>query len=76
MLLVVVNILWLLFLRTTGTTPVWNSNGRRQFKDLVMVVQVWNQWVLWRRNECWDESSVVHRIPTDWIKLFTSLIVD
>jgi len=24
----------------------------------------------------WDESSVVHCIPTDWIKLFILLIVD
>jgi len=31
-------------------------------KDLVMAVQVWNQWVL---REGWDESSVVHCIPTD-----------
>jgi len=27
-------------------------------------------------NEGWDESSVVHHIPPDWIKLFTLPIVD
>jgi len=27
-------------------------------------------------NEGWDESSVVHRIPTNCIKLFTLPIVD
>jgi len=27
-------------------------------------------------NEGWDESSVVHHTPTDWIKLFTLLIDD
>ena len=27
-------------------------------------------------NEGWNEFSVVHRIPTDWIKLFTLPIVD
>jgi len=27
-------------------------------------------------NEGWNESSVAHRIPTDYIKLFTLPIVD
>jgi len=27
-------------------------------------------------NEGWDESSVVHRTPADYIKLFTLPIVD
>ena len=46
----------------------------RDVKDSVMAVQVWNQWVLRQRK--WEESSVVHRIPTDYIKLFTLPIVD
>jgi len=38
-------------------------------KDSVVAVQVWNQWVYGNVNEGWDESSVVHCMPTDWIKL-------
>jgi len=34
-------------------------------KDSVMAVQVWNQWVYSNINKGWDESSVVHRTPTD-----------
>jgi len=34
-------------------------------KDSVMAVQVWNPWVYSNANEGWDESRVVHRIPTD-----------
>jgi len=45
-------------------------------KDTVMAVHVWNQWVYGNLNGGWDESSVVHRIPTDQIKLFTLPIVD
>ena len=39
--------------------------GIEGVKDSVMAVQVWNQWVYGNINEGWDESSVVHYIPTD-----------
>ena len=64
----------------TGTALVWNSNGRCQrlgyggssLESVSFGISEFYSNV----NEGWDESSVVHRRPTNWIKLFTLPIVD
>ena len=43
-----------------GTAFVWNSNGRCQRLGYGVQVRFYGNV-----NEGWDESSVVHRIPTD-----------
>ena len=54
-----------------GTALVWNSNGRCQRLGYGGINGVYSNI-----NEGLDESSVVHRIPTNCIKLFTLPIVD
>ena len=51
------------------TAPVWNSNDRWRFTFEFSGFYS-------NANKGWDESSVVHRTPTDWIKLFTLPIAD
>ena len=50
-----------------GTALVWNSNGRCQRLGYGGGIN----GVYSNINEGWDESSVVHHIPTNCIKLFT-----
>ena len=59
----------------TDTVLVWNSNGRMS-KTRLWRFKLGINGVYGSINEGWDESSVVHRIPTNCIKLFTLPIVD
>ena len=58
-----------------GSALVWNSNGRCQRLGLWQF-KFGISGFYGNVNKDWDESSVVHRIPTDWVKLFTQPIVD
>ena len=59
---------------SAGTALDWNSNGRCQ--RLGYGGSGLESGFYGNLNGGWDESSVVHRIPTDQIKLFTLPIVD
>ena len=60
---------------TSGTTPVWNSYSRCQRLGYGGSSLESVAYVCSNVNEGWDESSVVHRTPTDNIKLFRLPIV-
>ena len=66
-------VVFFFFMRTFGTTPVWNSYCicQRLGSSLESV-----GYLCGSVNGGWDESSVVHRTPTDYIRLFTLLIID
>ena len=54
-----------------GTALVWQMSKSRLWRFKFGINGVYGNI-----NEDWDESIIVHRIPTNCIKLFTLPIVD